>query len=293
MKTTIEKRPLQELSVEEILRRSFHLYEVKFIQFFLPFIIVASVDTAFSSLVNIYIRLTQPLTLATLTQYLAGLVTIFILSSVVTWVSSTIANAIVVKYSSDLFEKGDAKLQAILYFTLSRLISLLGAGIATGILIILGLICLIAPGIILAIMFSLVVPVIVIEQIGALDSLGRSKRLVNERWGKTFVLLFIINIAIIFLGWVVSSITSPFGLIGTLVSNVITALIRPISPIAITFLYYSMIAKEAKLAAPSPLQSSYPLPQFAPQTKKYCISCGGEMPGDAVYCPRCGQKQVA
>jgi len=28
-----------------------------------------------------------------------------------------------------------------------------------------------------------------------------------------------------------------------------------------------------------------------PQTKRYCISCGGEIPRDASYCPKCGQKQ--
>jgi ribosomal protein L40E len=27
------------------------------------------------------------------------------------------------------------------------------------------------------------------------------------------------------------------------------------------------------------------------QAKKYCTSCGGEIPANAFYCPKCGQKQ--
>jgi hypothetical protein len=30
----------------------------------------------------------------------------------------------------------------------------------------------------------------------------------------------------------------------------------------------------------------------APQTKRYCINCGGEIPAGAFYCPKCGQKQA-
>jgi hypothetical protein len=29
------------------------------------------------------------------------------------------------------------------------------------------------------------------------------------------------------------------------------------------------------------------------QTNRYCINCGGEIPKDASYCPKCGQKQSA
>jgi hypothetical protein len=28
-----------------------------------------------------------------------------------------------------------------------------------------------------------------------------------------------------------------------------------------------------------------------PQTKGFCTNCGGEIPKDALYCPKCGQKQ--
>ena len=49
-----------------------------------------------------------------------------------------------------------------------------------------GLIALIVPGIILAIVFSLALPVLLIEKKGVLESMGRSHALVGHRWLKTF-----------------------------------------------------------------------------------------------------------
>ena len=100
---------------------------------------------------------------------------------IVSWIANTIANGIAVKMTSDILEKGQANLGKSLSFTLSRLMSLLAVAIVTSILTIIGVICLLVPGIILAIMFSLVVPAIMIEGTGALDSLGRSRRPVGKR----------------------------------------------------------------------------------------------------------------
>ena len=32
-------------------------------------------------------------------------------------------------------------------------------------------------------------------------------------------------------------------------------------------------------------------PTTTPQAQRYCINCGGIIPRDALYCPKCGQKQ--
>lgn len=97
---------------------------------------------------------------------------------------NTIAEGVVVKYASVFLEKGEAKLREAFNFTLSKLASLLAAGAITAILVVIGLILFVVPGIIMAIMFALVVPVIMIEQMGALESLSRSRGLVSKRWEK-------------------------------------------------------------------------------------------------------------
>lgn len=121
--------------------------------------------------------------------------------------------------------------------------SLLAVSIITGILIIIGLIAFVVPGIILAIMFSLVVPAIIIENVGALESLSRSRLLVSHRWLKTFGLLLLLYIIIGIVSALLGVITTPFGLASPLVSSILTAFIQPILPIGLTLYYYSMIAR--------------------------------------------------
>lgn len=300
------KKPLRELSVEEMLSQSFSLYSARFVDFFLPFLAAGFITGVFRMVVSSYFPFpdlpapTAPpdVILEWVFSFLGALVATLVLTGVASWIVSTIANGVAVKYASDLLEKGSANLVDGVNFTVSRIVSLLAAGVITGVLTIVGLICLIVPGIIVAIMFSLVVPAIIIERISALDGLGRSRRLVRNRWGKTFILLLFIGIILLIVGLVADGIGSPFGSASSLVTGVITALIQPILPIATTFLYYSMAAREAQLAEPSqppppwqPLPTQPAPPPSAPPAKKYCVDCGLEMPQDAVYCARCGKRQ--
>ena len=247
------KKPLRELSVTEIFGQSLSLYLVKFFQFLLPFLIVGLVSGAFNVVTDVYFPWPTPpepeappeAFLRWLPDFLSALIVKLGLSGVVTWTVSTIANGVAVKYASDLLERGDASLKEGFSFTVSRLPSLLTAGVITGVLMVLGLICLIVPGVIIAIVFALVVPVIVIERIGALESLGRSRRLVSKRWGKTFGISLLIGIVFLIVGWAVPTTESPLGPASSIITSLITAVVQPVLPIALTFLYYSMIAKEA------------------------------------------------
>jgi len=304
------KKPLRELSVGEMLSQSFSLYSARFVDFFLPFLAAGLITGVFRMVVSSYFPLPEPpaptappdVILEWFFSFLGGLVATLALAGLASWIVSTIANGVAVKYASDLLEKGSADLVEGVNFTVTRLVSLLAAGIITGVLTIVGLICLIVPGIIVTIMFALVVPAIIIERIGALDGLGRSRRLVRNRWAKTFVLLLLIGIILAIVGLVADWIGSPLGSASSLVTGVIAALIQPILPIATTFLYYSMAAREAQLAAPPPPPPPPPPswqppppprapPPSAPPAQKYCVNCGLEMPGDAVYCSRCGKRQ--
>jgi len=161
-------------------------------------------------------------------------------------------SGVCVKCTSDLIEKGKASLGESFNFTAYRLPSLLIATLITGILVALGLLALIVPGIILYIMFYLVIPAIIIENIGAFDSLSRSRRLVSNRWLKTFVLALIVGLIIGIAVFVASLITAPLGIYSSLVGSVITAFVQPILPISLTVYYYSMLAKEQQRIPPPP-----------------------------------------
>lgn len=149
---------------------------------------------------------------------------------------------------------------------MSKLPSLLVASIITGILIMVGFLLLVIPGIILVIMFSLVIPAIVIEQKGAFDSLGRSSKLVRNRWLNTFALLIVIGVIIGAISLIASlvllpgyfySFASPFGngaafAIRLIISSIVGSFVSPILPLAETLLYYSMVARESAQLPPPP-----------------------------------------
>ncbi len=280
------KKPTRELSIGEIINQSFNLYSIRFVDFFIPFLFAGLVTGIFDMVVDRYFPLPQPpieytspeQLMSWLGRFIAAVIVVAALIGIVGWIVSTIINGVAIKYSSDLLEKGDANLFEGFNFTVTRLVSLLAVGVITGVLIIIGLICLIVPGIIIAIMFTLVTPVIIIERVGALESLGRSRKLVSHRWGKTFVVLLLIYVILVIIIILANTVLSPLGPASSIITNLITAFIQPLLPIALTFLYYSMTVKEAALAQP-------PQPP-----SKFCPHCGRQIPLDSKFCPHCGKE---
>jgi len=301
-------KPLRELYLGELLGQTFNLYSSRFFLFYLPFLVVGFFTGAWGEIVRRIFRMpVAPESTAPPDVLLSYLVSVFgiliatlSLTILVSWIINTIVNGMAVKAASDVLERHRVDLSEAFNFTVGRLPSLLGAGIVTGILIVVGLICLVVPGIILAIMFSLVVPAIVIERAGALESLSRSRRLVGGRWLKTFGLLLLVYLIIFVAGLIFGAISSVFGSADWIVSSVLGALVSPILPIATTLYYYSMAAREQP---PSPLPPTAPGPTPPPtpearpsppkpSAKIHCVHCGAENPTDAIFCQSCGKKIV-
>jgi uncharacterized membrane protein YjjP (DUF1212 family) len=96
--------------------------------------------------------------------------------------------------------------------------------------------------------------VIVVEQKGAFESLGRSKKLVDKRWLKTFGLMLALGIItgiVVGVAGVVAMLFSDV-LVGSIVRSVISAFVSPLSPVATTYLYYSMVSREIPPPSPPP-----------------------------------------
>jgi MFS family permease len=302
-------KPSRELYLGEILSQTFNLYSSRFFLFYIPFLVAGFFTGAWGEIVSRMFpmpaapELTAPpdVLLSYLFSLFAVLVVTFFLVGLVSWIIGTIVNGMVVKVASDVLERRSSDLSEAFDFTVGRLPSLLGAGIVTGILIVVGLICLVVPGIILAIMFSLVVPAIVIERVGALESLSRSRRLVGGRWLKTFGLLLLIYIIIFVAGLIFGAISSVFVPVDWIVSIVLGALVSPILPIAVTLYYYSMAAREqppSPLPPPPPTRAAPPAtPEPRPSPPEpfaeiHCVYCGAENRPDAIFCQSCGKKIV-
>ena len=170
----MENKNLQrELSIGEILTQTFNLYSRNFAHYPVPFL-VAGILTG---LVTIAVRLTivipeapanptSQLLLTWFPTFLTATLTSLFLSGIVSWIANSFTSGITIKFTSDLLESGQANLQTSFNLTATKVLYLLGASIITGVLIVFGFIALIIPGIIFAIMFSLVNPVIMLEGTG-------------------------------------------------------------------------------------------------------------------------------
>jgi len=256
------EKPSRELSVTEIISLTFNLYRSKFLQFFLPFLIlgiIIGVSTyAITSSFPIPTPPDIPTSPSTTFYYeelfpwffslISAIIMISISSGLVFWIVGTTTTGVVTKNASDQIEKGTSNLGVSFNFAISKLPSLLTAQFVAGILIIIGMLLFIVPGIIIALMFSLVIPTIIIEQQGIFESLGRSKKLVSNRWLKTFALLLILGIIVLIVNGAASVLTTPLStihpIVNPLITNIISAFVSPIYPIAITYFYYAMVARE-------------------------------------------------
>ena len=135
-------------------------------------------------------------------------------------------------------------------------------------------------------MFSLALPVLLIENIGVTESMGRSRQLVSHRWAKTFGTFLVLGIIVLVASLIFSAITAPLGLIGTVVNGILSALYQPLFPILMAVYYYSNLARTALAPPQMPMGSTSSF-----QTgMKLCPSCGAQNVYAATFCTKCGAR---
>jgi hypothetical protein len=143
--------------------------------------------------------------------------------------------------------------------------TLLIAGILAGLAIALGLILLIVPGLYLMTIWSVLIPVIVLERRPVMEAFGRSRQLVSGQGWNVFGLIvigFLILVgASILLAIALFWVPGVFGeFVRSVISNTITV---PFVALALTVLYFRLIElKEpaAAAAVPPPAAAEPPPP---------------------------------
>ncbi len=136
----------------------------------------------------------------------------------------------------------------------ARLGSLVGAGILAGLAIAVGLLLLIVPGLYLLTIWSVIIPVIVLERRPVMESFGRSRQLVSGNGWNVFgviVLSFLILIgAAIVLALLTFWLRGDAGeFVRSVIANTITA---PFVALAWTVMYYRLIELKEPGAAAAP-----------------------------------------
>src|SRR6266699_762589 len=284
----------RELGLGEVISKTFEVYRRDFVKYFVLFAIVGVIVQVVTTLAQQAFVLPTPPVNPTPQQYsswfpalFASLFLLIAVIFIVNIVFSTIAEGSAVKLASEQITRGQVSLGASIRFAVSRLLSIWSLSIIVGIIVFLGVIALIVPGILLAIMFSLALPVLLIENKGVTESMGRSRQLVSHRWAKTFGTFLVLGIIVLVVSLIFSAITAPLGIIGPVVNGILSAFYQPLFPILMVVYYYSNLARISQ-PPPGPM---WTVPGTTAQPgMKFCPNCGTQLASSATFCTKCGSK---
>jgi hypothetical protein len=251
---TPEGAPAPEKGVADILGQAFQLYRAHA----KPLLITCALLFVPAAIVNSLARaaiLGPTLAIAasadpagalagTLSVYLLGvlgtLVTAFFLYGIVV----PLTNGALTIAAADRILGGHAEWREIWMLLFRRLGTLLSAVIPAAILVTIGCVFLVIPGLILALLFAFVSPVVLIEGLGGRAALERSITLVRSDWLR--VALVLMTFAIVrFVAQLVAGIfVAPTAIFfGSLLSDLFTMVMLPIPVLGTVLLYFDVRRK--------------------------------------------------
>ncbi len=244
---------LRPLSVGELLDRTFTFYRRRFVLF----VGIAAIPSAVALAFQLG-RLFGAFSSSVGTTLVLGLI-----SLIVSVVAGTFVHGATVVAVSQLQLEQDTNITAAFTAIRPLIVELFIIGLNVGVRVTLGLLLLIVPGIILALSYSVAVPVAILEGKGVSDSLSRSSELTSGGRGRIFViycLFFVLTIvggafwpAIVRAIAVARSVPLQYGpqpmwtqLVTQFGGFVTQSLIGLIPTIALTLVYYDQrVRKEA------------------------------------------------
>ncbi len=180
-------------------------------------------------------------------------------------------------------------------FAADRLLSLLWIAILIAVLVGIGFVLLVLPGVYLLIAFSVAIPVLMAEGIKGLPALTRSRRLVGGRWWATFGRLFIAWLLLVVLSLVfaalnvasalsVSSVTV-YLVVNAVVAGITAILTAPFTAAVATVIYIDLrVRKEGvdrdQLLGGEPASSAWPPNYVRPPGAGAAYGFGTPAPAD-------------
>ena len=131
-----------------------------------------------------------------------------------------------------------------------RLLGLIGTQFLATVVIFLGMILCVVPGIIFALWFLVLAPVVILEGKAGPSAMGRSRELMRGNLDKGFVLALVVGILTFIIAYALGKLTSlvpwPHASIAMFVQTVLQAVLLPIQTAPWILLYYDLrIRKEA------------------------------------------------
>jgi uncharacterized membrane protein len=245
---------LRPLTIGELLDRTFFYYR----RHFVLFVGIAALPSAFLLVVQLATVFVTPMGGGRLAVAVLSLLMVFVYL-----VTTTLAHGATVVAVSQILLERETNVAEAFNSIRPRIGELIVISINVGVRVLLGTLFLIVPGILLALRYSLAIPVAVLEETGVSDSLSRSGTLTKGHRGRILLVYFLLFVLIIigtmlwpFLTMFVAGIFSPavradqppvwMQVVLQFGNFVSESLLSPIMTIALTLVYYDeRVRKEA------------------------------------------------
>jgi hypothetical protein len=156
--------------------------------------------------------------------------------------------------------KRDATPGQILRAVVPVLGSLILVAVVAGVLIVVGFILIIVPGLILLTVWSVAVPAVVLERPPGLRALGRSRELVRGHGWQVFGVILVLYFLVVVVSVVLEAAGNSAGTgVGIVVAVIVGILTAPLPALAQAVLYYELLAVKGE-RPPSATVSTDPAP---------------------------------
>jgi hypothetical protein len=171
--------------------------------------------------------------------------------------------------------------------------TLLGAGILVGLIVILGGIALIVPGIIFATWYAYTVPAIMLGDKEALEGMSASKAFGRDKKWSTFLMILAVGVA----GVAVYAVGIALGLFSQLAGSLVYRVLAiPVAAwVSVVIAYTYIIYGPSPVAGAPPTSAlgqdmSQPTAAAVAGNPSYCPKCGTKLAGDEAFCMSCGTR---
>jgi ABC-type multidrug transport system fused ATPase/permease subunit len=177
-----------------------------------------------------------------------------LLAEIIAIVASILFTGMVVELVADVQDgRRDASAAQLVRAVTPVLWQLIIVGFVAGIGIVIGFVLIVVPGLILITIWSVFVPVIVLERAPGFSSLGRSRDLVRgngwQVFGVLFVLFVLVGVVTTVLDGAAASASTGAGIVVRVVLGVLTA---PFGALAAAVLYFDLRAASGEATSPTP-----------------------------------------
>jgi len=239
----------QPMSIGQILDQAFRIFRQNFVQFVT---IVAVVEVPLILLQVLALMGVQPAVAEDGTVHPEAIATrmvVVLISVLLLLIGRGLINAVLLKSVSESYLGNEVSVGQAYGFVWPKLGRIIWASIAYGVVVGVGLLLLVVPGVLFMLWYSLLVPVIVMESMATGAAFKRSKTLVRGNLGKVFLLTFLLAVIGAIAGGLcggIAAIVAPKSQLTSGLANLIAQiLVAPLSSAAMVLLYYDMrIRKE-------------------------------------------------